>query len=100
MSRTNFEKDRIRKAAQFEQQFNKRTNTLRADLYREVLAYLNTSIKTDEKGRVLFSVSNIRASNKVYNTVQRFAKRKGGKLIKWLIIKLSELFKTNTHFIS
>ena len=98
MSRTNYEKDRIRKAAQFEQDFNKRTNALRAALYREVLAYLSSNIKADENGRVKFSVSNIRASNNVFKTIQRFAKRTGQKLIKWLVVKLSDLFKTNSFY--
>ncbi len=83
MSRTNFEKDRIRKSAQFEKDFEKRTTALKAGLFREVLSYLNENIKTDQSGRVAFNVSNIRTSNGVFRTIQRFAKRTGQKLIKW-----------------
>lgn len=98
MSRTNYEKDRIRKAAQFEKDFEKRTTALKAGLFREVLSYLNENIKTDQNGRVAFNVSNIRTSNGVFRTIQRFAKRTGQKLIKWLVVKLSDLFKTNSHY--
>ena len=98
MSRTNFEKDRIRKAAQFEKDFNKRTATLKAALYREVASYLSTKLKTDQEGRVQFTVSNIRASNGVFQQIKRFAKRNGQRLIKWLIVRLSDLFKVNSYY--
>lgn len=98
MSRTNYEKDRIRKASQFEKDFDKRTAALKSALYREVLSYLNANMKTDKDGRVLFNVSNIRASNNVFRTIQNFAKRTGTKLIKWLINRLSDLFKTNSNY--
>ena len=98
MSRTNFEKDRIRKAAQFEKDFNRRTATLKAALYREIASYLSTKLKTDQEGRVQFTVSNIRASNGVFQQIKRFAKRNGQRLIKWLIVRLSDLFKVNSYY--
>lgn len=98
MSRTNYEKDRIRKAAQFEKDFEKRTTAMKAGLFREVLSYLNANIKAGQDGRVAFSVSNIRASNGVFRTIQKFAKKTGQKLIKWLVLKLSDLFKINTKY--
>lgn len=98
MSRTNYEKERIRKAAQFEQDFAKRVATVRGDLYKEVLAYLSANISTDKNGRVLFSVSNIRSSAGVIGAIQAFAKKTGTKLIRWLIVKLSDLFKINTYY--
>lgn len=98
MSRTNYEKERIRKAAQFEQDFAKRVATVRGDLYKEVLAYLSANISADKNGRVLFSVSNIRSSTGIIGAIQAFAKKTGTKLIRWLIVKLSDLFKINTYY--
>lgn len=98
MSRTNYQTERINKAAQFEQDFAKRTNALRAALYREVAAYLNERIKTDANGRVQLTVGNIRAGNGIFDRIQAFAKRTGERLIRWLVFKLSDLFKVNSYY--
>lgn len=98
MSRTNYQTERIQKSAQFEEDFNKRIAVFRAGLYREVITYLSSRFKEDANGRVRLTVGNIRATNSIPSLIQSFVKRRGTNLIRWVIRRLSDLFKINTNY--
>lgn len=96
--RTAYQKEREKLAAKLESDLKRKVQGLRADLYRETLAYLSQRLKQDGQGRISFSVSNIRTANGVSAVVRRFIETKGRRVLAWLIRRLSELFRVNTYY--
>lgn len=98
MSRTNYQKDRERAAAQFDSELRRRVQSLRSELYREVAAYLSSSIRAGADGRVRLTIGNVRAVNGVSAVVARFAQERGRRLLTWLVRRLSDLFGLNRSY--
>lgn len=98
MSRTKYERDRIQKAAKFEQDFAGRVKVLRNALLREIRLYLENAIGTDQDNRVRLTVRNVRAANGVTAIINRFIRDKGAALIRWTVRRLSDLFRVNANY--
>lgn len=93
-SRSNYEKERERYAAETEALLNSRIKAMQQRLYSAVSEVV-ASLAIDEAGKLVFSVRNITAAGQVDVVMKAFQEKENLPLLRWLFRRLINLLGIN-----
>lgn len=97
MARTDLERERERLAAEAEEQMNARLRSMQQRLYA-ALSEVVAGLAIDEGGRLLFTMRNITAADKVEVVMSTFQRRENVPFLRWLFQRLLRLFGLNSRY--
>lgn len=97
MTRTDLERERERLAAEAEEQMNARLRSMQQRLYT-ALSEVVAGLAIDEGGRLLFTMRNITAADKVEVVMSTFQRRENVPFLRWLFQRLLRLFGLNSRY--
>lgn len=97
MARTDLERERERQAAEAEEQMNARLRSMQQRLYA-ALSEVVAGLAIDEGGRLLFTMRNITAADKVEVVMSTFQRRENVPFLRWLFQRLLRLFGLNSRY--
>lgn len=97
MARTDLERERERLAAEAEEQMNAHLRSMQQRLYA-ALSEVVAGLAIDEGGRLLFTMRNITAADKVEVVMSTFQRRENVPFLRWLFQRLLRLFGLNSRY--
>lgn len=98
-SRSEYQRRREQFARSSEQESGRRIAGLRARLLELLLPAL-LALATDDRGRLLFNVSNLSQASRVALLVEAFSRAEGFNLLRWVFSRLLGLFGLNKEYFS